>query len=113
LHNLLGEVEEGNGNYLEAARELQRAAQMWKGQRKSSTPETLDRGALKQRVHGVVDLYGTHKPSFDALRSESSPVKQLLGCHRRDERQAAGLHAGGIYLALDCSRLRRAAHGEA
>jgi len=36
------------------------------------------RGALKQRVHGVVDLYGTHKPSFDALRSESSPVKQLL-----------------------------------
>ena len=36
------------------------------------------RGALKQRVHGVVGLYGTHKPSFDALRSESSPVEQLL-----------------------------------
>ena len=36
------------------------------------------RGPLKQRVHGVVDLYGTHKPSFDALRGESSPVEQLL-----------------------------------
>jgi len=36
------------------------------------------RAALKQRVHGVVDLYGTHKPSFDGLRSESSPVEQLL-----------------------------------
>jgi beta-glucuronidase len=36
------------------------------------------RAALRQRVHGVVDLYGTHKPSFDVLRSESSPVEQLL-----------------------------------
>ena len=36
------------------------------------------RGALKQRVHGVVDLYGTHKPSFDALRRASSPVEQLV-----------------------------------
>jgi beta-glucuronidase len=35
-------------------------------------------GALKQRVHGVVDLYGRHKPSFDSLREESSPVEQLL-----------------------------------
>ncbi len=35
------------------------------------------RGAMKQRVHGVVDLYGNRKPSFDALRSESSPVQSL------------------------------------
>jgi beta-glucuronidase len=34
-------------------------------------------GALKQRVHGVVDLIGARKPSFDALRRESSPVESL------------------------------------
>jgi beta-glucuronidase len=34
-------------------------------------------GSLKQRVHGVVDLYGNRKPSFDALRQEASPVESL------------------------------------
>jgi beta-glucuronidase len=34
-------------------------------------------GALKQRVHGVVDVYGARKPSFDVLRPESSPVDLL------------------------------------
>jgi beta-galactosidase len=34
-------------------------------------------GAAKQRVHGVVDLYGNRKPSFEALRNESSPVREL------------------------------------
>jgi len=34
-------------------------------------------GALKQRVHGVVDLYGARKPSFEPLRNESSPVESL------------------------------------
>lgn len=34
-------------------------------------------GVMKQRVHGVVDLYGRRKPSFDALRRESSPVESL------------------------------------
>jgi len=34
-------------------------------------------GVLKQRVHGVVDLYGNRKPSFEALRQESSPVESL------------------------------------
>ncbi|MCW5962857.1 MAG: beta galactosidase jelly roll domain-containing protein [Bryobacterales bacterium] len=34
-------------------------------------------GALKQRVHGVVDVIGGRKPSFAALRAESSPVEQL------------------------------------
>jgi beta-galactosidase len=35
-----------------------------------------DRGAgvMKQRVHGVVDLYGAQKPSWEALRRESSPI---------------------------------------
>ncbi|HUU27885.1 MAG TPA: glycoside hydrolase family 2 TIM barrel-domain containing protein [archaeon] len=34
-------------------------------------------GVLKQRVHGVVDLYGERKPSFEVLRRESSPVELL------------------------------------
>jgi beta-galactosidase len=32
---------------------------------------------LKQRVHGVVDLHGDRKPSFQALREESSPIGEL------------------------------------
>jgi beta-glucuronidase len=35
------------------------------------------KGVLKQRVHGVVDLYGAKKPSYDVLRGESSPVEAL------------------------------------
>lgn len=34
-------------------------------------------GATLQRVHGVVDLYGNRKPSYDVLREESSPVEWL------------------------------------
>jgi beta-glucuronidase len=34
-------------------------------------------GALKQRVHGVVDVYGSRKPSYDQLRRESSPIESL------------------------------------
>jgi beta-glucuronidase len=34
-------------------------------------------GALQQNIHGVVDLFGARKPSFDALREESSPVASL------------------------------------
>jgi beta-glucuronidase len=32
-------------------------------------------GALQQRVHGVVDVYGARKPSYDVLRQESSPLE--------------------------------------
>ena len=35
------------------------------------------KGVLKQRVHGVVDLYGAKKPSHGVLRDESSPVEAL------------------------------------
>jgi len=35
------------------------------------------KGVLKQRVHGVVDLYGAQKPSHAALLEESSPVEAL------------------------------------
>ena len=34
-------------------------------------------GALKQRVHGVVDLCGAQKTSYEVLRGESSPVESF------------------------------------
>ena len=34
-------------------------------------------GVFKQRVHGVVDVFGRRKPSFEVLRRESSPVGSL------------------------------------
>jgi len=34
-------------------------------------------GVLQQRIHGVVDLYGTPKPSYEALRAESSPIEHV------------------------------------
>jgi beta-glucuronidase len=34
-------------------------------------------GALRQNVHGVVDVFGRRKPSFEALREECSPVLRL------------------------------------
>lgn len=36
-------------------------------------------GVMKQRIHGVVDLLGDRKPSYAALRDESSPIESL-GC---------------------------------
>jgi beta-glucuronidase len=34
-------------------------------------------GALRQNVHGVVDVFGRRKPSFEALREQSSPILSL------------------------------------
>jgi beta-galactosidase len=34
-------------------------------------------GVMKQRIHGVVDLLGSRKPSYSALRDESSPIESL------------------------------------
>jgi beta-galactosidase len=34
-------------------------------------------GALQQRVHGVVDVYGAPKPSYELLRRECSPVESV------------------------------------
>jgi beta-glucuronidase len=45
-------------------------------------------GALKQRVHGVVDVYGGPKPSHAALRRVASPVETLTL-----RRMAAGIVA--------------------
>jgi beta-glucuronidase len=35
-------------------------------------------GAMRQRVHGVVDLYGKRKPSFEALRLQASPIDNAV-----------------------------------
>lgn len=34
-------------------------------------------GALQQRVHGVVDVYGARKLSYELLRRESSPIESM------------------------------------
>ena len=34
-------------------------------------------GVAKQRVHGVVDIYGAKKPSWDVLRHQSAPVDSV------------------------------------
>jgi len=34
-------------------------------------------GALQQRVHGVVDVYGAHKSSYELLRRECSPIESI------------------------------------
>jgi beta-glucuronidase len=34
-------------------------------------------GALQQNFHGVVDLFGARKASYEVLRLESSPVESL------------------------------------
>lgn len=47
-------------------------------------------GVMKQRVHGVVDLYGNRKPSFQTLRNESSPV-QFLELNRQGKTVVANL----------------------
>ncbi|MGA2133418.1 MAG: glycoside hydrolase family 2 TIM barrel-domain containing protein [Bryobacteraceae bacterium] len=59
-------------------------------------------GAMQQRVHGVVDLFGRAKPSFAALRVESSPVASLeaLGgeVHIRTRERIPGYTLAGYRL---------------
>jgi beta-glucuronidase len=42
-------------------------------------------GALQQRVHGVVDLFGARKPSYAVLQRESSPVESLTIANRSNQ----------------------------
>jgi beta-galactosidase/beta-glucuronidase len=42
-------------------------------------------GPLQQNVHGVVDVYGAPKPSYDLLRRESSPIESLAVEHQRNK----------------------------
>jgi beta-galactosidase len=39
-------------------------------------------GPLQHRVHGVVDIYGSQKPSYELLRRESSPIESLTVEHQ-------------------------------
>jgi beta-glucuronidase len=78
------------------------------------------RGRLKQRVHGVVDLYGARKPSFEALRNESSPIERFevvpaaQGWTCSSPRGAVcPLTLSMATAALDRLRLRWSAHGAA
>ena len=47
-------------------------------------------GALKQRVHGVVDVYGQRKPSYEVLRGESSPIESLSAALEGNTLKIAG-----------------------
>ena len=42
-------------------------------------------GPLQQRVHGVVDLYGGRKASYDLLRIECSPIESLTVERQRNK----------------------------
>ncbi len=42
-------------------------------------------GSFKQRVHGVVDILNRPKPSWEALRRESSPIKTLTVTAPKDK----------------------------
>ena len=42
-------------------------------------------GAMKQRVHGVVDAYGARKPSYEELRAESSPLETFIATGKPGE----------------------------
>jgi beta-glucuronidase len=42
-------------------------------------------GAMRQRVHGVVDVYGARKASYAGLRTESSPIDALVVTGRLGE----------------------------
>jgi beta-glucuronidase len=44
-------------------------------------------GVLQQRIHGVVDIYGAQKPSYDLLRRESSPIESLTVEHQLNKFQ--------------------------
>jgi len=44
-------------------------------------------GLLQQRVHGVVDVYGAKKLSYELLRRESSPIDSLAVEHEHNKSQ--------------------------
>ncbi len=44
-------------------------------------------GVMQQRVHGVVDLYGARKPSYQVLRNESSPIEAVTAAGQPNDLQ--------------------------
>ena len=75
-------------------------------------------GVLRQRVHGVVDVWGNRKPSYDLLREESSPIEELadrraahgVPTDGADTAACAGLHAARLSLARHVFWLWRDTH---
>ncbi len=69
---------------------------------------------MRQRVHGVVGLYGRRKPSFEALRRESSPVEAFEVAGRPDFLRVT-VRARSVVPAytLDGYRVRAVAYGPA
>lgn len=71
-------------------------------------------GALKQQVHGVVDLYGRRKPSYEVLREESCPVDSLVvENHLNTFRVQVKTRSGFPMYTLRGYRLRAISYGEA
>ncbi len=69
-------------------------------------------GVMKQRVHGVVDLYGERKPSYAALRQESAPIEGLEA-HKVDDGYVVSFRTRNKIPAyrLDGYRVRWIAYG--
>jgi beta-glucuronidase len=67
---------------------------------------------MKQRVHGVVDVYGERKPSYDVLRRVASPV-ETLSLRRTAGGITAAVHCRSSVPAyvLDGYRVRAVVHG--
>jgi beta-galactosidase len=70
------------------------------------------KGALQQRVHGVVDVYGAPKPSYEELRSESSPLERFEVVGRAGELQVQLKARGSVpAYTLRGYRLRTVVYG--
>jgi beta-glucuronidase len=69
-------------------------------------------GVMKQRVHGVVDLYGARKPSYDVLRRVASPIETLV-LRRTSRGMAVSVRCRSSVPAyvLEGYRVRAVAHG--
>jgi beta-glucuronidase len=70
------------------------------------------RGALQQRVHGVVDVYGAPKSSYEELRSESSPIERFEVAGKAGELKVRLQTRGGVpAYTLRGYRLRTVVYG--
>ena len=70
-------------------------------------------GVLRQRVHGVVDVYGRRKPSYEVLRLESSPIGSLsVENHRNAFRLVVRARRDTPMHTLRGYRLRGVLYGE-
>ena len=70
-------------------------------------------GTLRQRVHGVVDVYGAKKQSYELLRREASPIESLsLENHLNSFKIALRTRGEVPRYALDGYKLRGVFYGQ-